>query len=106
MDGALGAVRAVMPVRTSRILAVVWAIALFALYVFTRIADGVYATGAVKRGYAIGLIGLLAVGAALLISWKWFRTSGPKTGTPHAVVRMLLILGTFLWLVLMLFPLM
>jgi hypothetical protein len=42
-------------------------------------------------GYYVGLVGLLAIGAALVLRWRWVGRAGPAS--PGAVLQALLAVG-------------
>ncbi|MFN2398631.1 MAG: hypothetical protein ABR543_08365 [Gemmatimonadaceae bacterium] len=54
--------------------------------------------------YYVGLLGLLAIGIALMLTWSWVRTSGPASRGARSVVQALLAVGTALWVAAMVFP--
>ena len=54
--------------------------------------------------YYVGLVGLLAIGAALVMTWMWAGQEGTaSSGTRIAVRAVLVVLGG-LWIIAMLFP--
>ena len=54
--------------------------------------------------YYVGLLGLLAVGIALVLTWSWVRRPGPTSQGTRAVLQALLAVGTVVWLAAMVFP--
>jgi hypothetical protein len=54
--------------------------------------------------YYVGLVGLLAIGIALVLTWLWVQRSGPTSRATRAVLLALLAVGTVLWLAAMVFP--
>ena len=56
--------------------------------------------------YYVGLLGLLAIGGALVLTWSWVRRSGPRSQSTRALLRGLLAVGAVLWLAAMVFPFM
>jgi hypothetical protein len=54
--------------------------------------------------YYVGLLGLLAIGIALVLTWSWVRRSGPTSRGTRAVLQALLAIGIVLWLAAMVFP--
>jgi hypothetical protein len=54
--------------------------------------------------YYVGLLGLLAIGIALVLTWLWVQRSGPTSRGTRAVLPALLAVGTVLWLAAMVFP--
>ena len=81
-----------------------WAAALLLMFVVSRVAGPIYSSGNLMKGYLIGLIGLIGIGLALLLTWQWFSASGPQTPRVRTALRVVLALGTALWVVLMIFP--
>jgi hypothetical protein len=54
--------------------------------------------------YYVGLLGLLAIGIALVLTWLWVQRSGPTSRGGRAVLLAVLAVGTVLWLAAMVFP--
>lgn len=54
--------------------------------------------------YFVGLIGLLAIGAAIALTWDWVRRAGPRAPWERFVLRLALVLLAVLWTGAMLFP--
>jgi hypothetical protein len=54
--------------------------------------------------YYVGLLGLLAIGIALVLTWLWVQRSGPTSRGTRAVLLAVLAVGTVLWLAAMVFP--
>jgi hypothetical protein len=54
--------------------------------------------------YYAGLVGLLGIGIALVLTWLWVQRSGPTSRGTRAVLLALLAVGTVLWLAAMVFP--
>jgi hypothetical protein len=54
--------------------------------------------------YWVGLVGLLAIGAALIISWRGLGNPGGYTPRTAAVLRGVVGIGIVLWFLAMLFP--
>jgi len=93
-----------MDSRTSTSLPRVWSFttALFIAAVF--VSRAFTQRGEPGRAYAAGLIGLLAVGAALLLSGRELRRPGARSPRAHAALRAALTVGALLWFVAMIFP--
>jgi hypothetical protein len=87
----------------SRQLLALWAVAVALMVVTSIIAGNVYATGRLKEGYLIGLVGLLALGAALVFSWRWLRTA-QMSARARGTAKGALTVATLAWAVLMIFP--
>lgn len=54
--------------------------------------------------YAVGLVGLLAVGVALALSWRGLGDPGMHAPATRRVLRGAVVLGAVLWVLAMLFP--
>lgn len=54
--------------------------------------------------YWVGLVGLLAVAAALVLSWRDVGVPGAHTTTMRRVLRGAVALGALVWLLAMIFP--
>ena len=54
--------------------------------------------------YYVGLVGLVAIGIALWLTWEWARRVGPASRGARAALRGLLVAVTVLWFMAMLFP--
>jgi hypothetical protein len=55
-------------------------------------------------GYYVGLLGLLAIGLALVVTWRWVRGRATISRGTRAMLQTLLIVGAVLWLAAMVFP--
>ena len=66
--------------------------------------DGTTARIGPPASYYVGLLGLLAVGIALVLTWSWVRRSGPISQSARTALQALLAVGTVLWLAAMVFP--
>ena len=56
--------------------------------------------------YYVGLVGLLAIGIAIVLTWQWLRRSGPASRSTRALLQGVLTVGAVLWLAAMVFPFM
>ena len=54
--------------------------------------------------YWVGEVGLLAVGVALVLSWRGLGVAGAYTATTRRVLRGVVAFGALLWLIAMLVP--
>jgi len=54
--------------------------------------------------YYLGLVGLLAISGALLLTWGWVSRAGPRSETARTAVRALLVALAVLWIGAMIFP--
>jgi len=54
--------------------------------------------------YYVGLVGLLAIGLALALTWEWVGRAGPSSVGVRAAIRVVLVVVAFLWAVAMIFP--
>ena len=48
--------------------------------------------------YYVGLIGLLAIGGAILLTWGWVSWAGPRSEAARTAVRALLVALAVLWI--------
>ena len=56
--------------------------------------------------YYVGLLGLIAIGIALVLTWLWVLRPGPASRSTRALWQGLLVLGAVFWLAAMVFPFM
>ena len=54
--------------------------------------------------YYVGLVGLLAIGLALALTWEWVGRAGPSTIGVRAAIRIVLALVGMVWAIAMIFP--
>lgn len=54
--------------------------------------------------YYVGLVGLVAVGAALWLTWGWLDRAGPSSRAARILLRAVLAIGGVLWVAAMAFP--
>ena len=59
-----------------------------------------------SASYYVGLVGLLAIGIAIVLTWQWLRRSGPASRSTRALLQGVLTVGAVLWLAAMVFPFM
>lgn len=85
-------------------LILVWAVAVPVFLAFVWISRALYDRASPMPSYWTGLIGLLAIGVALNISWRRLRHPGIHSLLTAALLRGLVGIGIFLWLLAMLFP--
>ncbi len=92
-------------IRTGRQLALMWAIVAIVFVVSALISIALAPTEPVTAppaSYYAGLVGLLAVGAALVPTWIWAgRTEAAAVGL---MVQAAVIVAAILWLLAMIFP--
>ena len=94
-----------MTVQTETSLARVWGIAA-AIFVFAAAASRALAgRPSPVPSYVAGIVGLLAIGVALVLSWRRVGVAGAHTPATRRVLRVAIALGAVLWLGAMLFPL-
>lgn len=96
-----------MRVQSGRQVAALWAGALLIFFAGAWGATALLPTGPATRptaSYYVGLVGLVAIGIALVLTWLWVQRAGPASRAPRAVLQMLLIVGAVLWLAAMVFP--
>jgi hypothetical protein len=99
-----------MRIRTGRQLAGLW-LGVLLLFLATAWASRLLLPAADTTAptspppsYYVGLIGLLAVGGALALTWSWARHSHQLAPSARAALLALLVVGSLLWLAAMLFP--
>jgi len=97
-------------IQSGRQIAAVWLGAL-AIFVATAWgstlilpADAAAVSSGPPASYYVGLLGLLAVGLALVLTWRRVGRSGPTSTAARTVLQALLAVGTVLWLAAMAFP--
>lgn len=96
-----------MVIRSGRQIALLWAGALIVFLICAWASRALHPSGPVQRppaSYYVGLVGLLAVGVALVLTWRWVGQAGPASSGARAGLRALLLLGGVLWLAAMIFP--
>jgi len=54
--------------------------------------------------YYVGLVGLLAIGLALALTWEWVGRAGPSSIGTRAAIRLVLVFLGVLWALAMIFP--
>ena len=54
--------------------------------------------------YYVGLVGLLAIGIALALTWEWVGRAGPQSGAGRAALRIVLLAFGAIWALAMVFP--
>jgi hypothetical protein len=54
--------------------------------------------------YYVGLVGLLAIGVALALTWEWVGRGGPPSIAVRAVLRTVLMAFGVVWALAMIFP--
>lgn len=82
----------------------VWAVAATTFVLAAGISRSLAASAAAKPAYWTGLVGLLALGAALWASWRHLGAPGTHSAVMWRVLRLVVVLGALLWVVAMLFP--
>lgn len=96
-----------MLIRSGRQVALLWAGALLVFLVSAWASSALHPSGPVTQpplSYYVGLIGLLAIGLALVLTWRWVGQAGPASRGTRFAVRMLLAFGAVLWVTAMVFP--
>ena len=82
----------------------VWAVAVPVFLVFAGISRALTHRASPMPSYWTGLVGLLAIGVALIISWRGVGQPGIHSPLTVALLRGFVGIGIFLWLLAMLFP--
>jgi hypothetical protein len=54
--------------------------------------------------YYVGLVGLLAIGLALALTWEWVGRVGPTSIGTRAAIRLILVFLGVVWTLAMVFP--
>jgi hypothetical protein len=85
-------------------LARVWAVALAIFFVFAWISRTLTHRPSPMPSYWVGLVGLLAIGVALVWSWRGLGAPGAHSPSARGALRALVVVGGFLWIVAMVFP--
>lgn len=96
-----------MDIRSGRQVALLWAGALLVFLICAWASRALHPAGPVLRppaSYYVGLVGLLAIGLALALTWRWVGVAGPASSATRAGLRVLLLLGGVLWVAAMVFP--
>lgn len=94
-------------IRTGRQVVLLWAAAL-AIALVTAVLSTWLLPPSPPRGptasYYVGLVGLVAVGVALWLTWGWLDRAGPSSSAARMVLRVVLATGGVLWVAAMAFP--
>jgi hypothetical protein len=82
----------------------VWAFAVPVFLVSTWISRTLTGHASPMPSYWTGLVGLLAIGVALIMSWRGVGNTGAHTPLVAGLLRGLVAIGIVLWFLAMLFP--
>ena len=82
----------------------VWAFAATTFILAAGISRSLTAAASPAPAYWTGLVGLLALGAALWASWRHLGVRGARSAVRWRVLRLIVVLGAVLWVAAMLFP--
>lgn len=99
-----------MRIQSGRQIAALWAGALLVFMASAWGSTALLPDGPLTRptrptaSYYVGLVGLLAIGVAIVLTWMWVRRTGPAERGTRAVLQVLLATGAVLWLAAMVFP--
>ena len=96
-----------MEIRSGRQIALLWAGALLLFLICAWMSRALHPSSPVNRptaSYYVGLVGLLAIGVALVLTWRWVGQAGPASSGARTGLRALLLVGGVLWLAAMVFP--
>ena len=93
-----------MPSRAHVPLGRVWLLALAIFIVAVRGSRALARPATPMPSYWVGLIGLLAIGGALVMSWRGLGDPGVHSPGWRRILRGLVAVGALLWILAMLFP--
>jgi hypothetical protein len=93
-----------MPLRAHVPLVRVWAVAVAIFLVAASISRALARPATAMPSYWIGLIGLLAIGVALVMSWRGLGEPSVHAPMTRRVLRGLVAVGAILWIGAMVFP--
>jgi hypothetical protein len=96
-----------MEIRSGRQVALLWVGALLLFLICAWASRALHPSHPVDRpsaSYYVGLVGLVAIGVALVLTWRWVGHAGPASSGARAGLQALLLLGGVLWLAAMVFP--
>jgi hypothetical protein len=82
----------------------VWVLALIVFLVTAWISRLLAHGASPMSSYWIGLVGLLAIGAALVTSWRGLAAPGFHAPGTRRALRTLIVIGGLLWAAAMVFP--
>ena len=94
-------------IQTGRQVTLLWVAALAFAFVCGAISVALSPATPPQRApasYYIGLVGLLGVGIAIWLTWRWLDRAGPQTHSTRVILRVALSIGGVLWVAAMLFP--
>lgn len=98
-----------MRIQSGRAVGMVWVGAFLIFLASARASTALHppaGTVVTRPGasYYVGLVGLVAIGIALWLTWGWTRRGGPASGSARAALRGLLGVVTVLWFAAMVLP--
>ena len=93
-----------MPARAHVPLGRVWAIAIAIFVGAAWISRSLARPATAGASYWIGLVGLLAIGAALVMSWMRLGDQSAYSSMTRLVLRGVVAVGVVLWIGAMIFP--
>ena len=96
-----------MRIQSGRRIAALWAGAFLVFLASAWGSTALLPAGPVtspSTSYYVGLVGLVAIGIALVLTWLWIRRTGPVSRGTRALLQVLLAIGGVLWLAAMVFP--
>lgn len=96
-----------MNIRSGRQVALLWAGALVLFLISAWASRALHPSHPEPRpqaSYYVGLVGLLAIGVALVLTWRWVGQAGPASSGARTALRVLLVVGGMLWVAAMVFP--
>ena len=96
-----------MRIQSSRQIAALWAGAFLVFLASVWGSSALLPDGPVTTptaSYYVGLVGLVAIGIALVLTWVWVRRTGPESQVTRGALHVILAIGGLLWLIAMVFP--
>lgn len=82
----------------------VWVFAAAIFLPAARISRSLARPAMAVSSYWVGLVGLLAIGVALIMSWRGLGDPGVHTPMTRRILRGAVVIGAFLWVLAMVFP--
>lgn len=96
-----------MRLQSPRQVAVLWTGTVIVFILTALASSSLRPTIPSKRpplSYYVGLVGLLAIGFALALTWEWVGRAGPASGVARVGIRAGVLLLGVLWTLAMVFP--
>ena len=93
-----------MEARDRMPLARVWAAAGAVFFISAWASRSLTQRASAMPSYWVGLIGLLAIGVALFLSWRGLADPSAHSASTRRLLRGAVVLGVVLWCAAMVFP--